>query len=96
MVSLVHTSFEIINNVINYHIAVAVRQGGATCHSDSYISLEGHDGYISNNYDSLTVGMPTTCPWRIEADSGQHINITIINFLHDNQPTHAQPYEYVD
>ena len=81
---------------LNISISVAVPKSSQHCQAESHMSLQGQDGYISNNYDALTAGTPDTCPWILEADPGQHINITLITFLHHTQPVHTNSYGYVD
>ena len=73
-------------------ISVAVPKEDASCQVGSYIPLPGPDGYISSNYDAWTMGMPKSCSWQLQADPGQHINITFINFQHYNQPTKPSGY----
>jgi len=49
------------------------------CHAGHAISLPGPHGFISSKITAETNAGSITCPWRVEAAPGQHINITLIN-----------------
>ena len=66
-----------------YSSVVASPTKDETCERGNSVALSGPDGYIG----SQAINDPGTlmCTWRIEAEPGQRINITLINFYHDEE-----------
>ena len=69
---------------IVYHsifVSVAVPQDGETCQSGKAINLPAPDGYLSGNIiGNIGSSESVRCEWRLEAEPGQHVSITIFNF----------------
>ena len=53
---------------------------GQSCKSSSYVLPEALSGYISNFVTLETSKGSADCPWMIQAEHGQQINITLIDF----------------
>ena len=65
-----------------YSFAVAEHKGAETCQPGKYVELPGPSGYISSQ--SLHATGSWMCPWRLEAEPGQRINITLFDFQPDD------------
>ena len=64
-----------------YMLTVSRREKDSNCHAGEAKSLPGPDGFISSHIKQETGEGSITCPLRVEAAPGQHINITLFNFL---------------
>ena len=62
------------------------------CQPGDFVSLPGHDGYISSNTAQISGNGRQGCPWRIQAEPGQWINITLITFNHPDDLTEDSNY----
>ena len=62
------------------------------CQDGQTFPLSKPDGYISSHITWDSGAGSTLCPWRLEAEQGQVVNVTLINFLHNNDLTTGHNY----
>ena len=61
-------------------VSVATTADDYPCTKKSFIKLKAASGYITTDLAHRKGWGSITCPWRVEAQPGQSISITLINF----------------
>ena len=69
--------------------SVVKRLPGQTCDEREPLELSGPDGYISSQH------LAGPCSWRLEAEPGQHISVTIYNFQHADEQIDQREHGYL-
>ena len=77
--------------LMNVIVAVA-KPGQGTCQQGESLVLSGSEGYISSDVTRKTRAGSTMCPWRLEAEPGQHFSVTLVNFHHDSNANSRDRY----
>ena len=84
---------KILLRVILFNSTVATPNENVRCQQGQPLILSSLHGYItSHNTQNMGAGS-ISCPWRLEAEQGQVVNITLIHFL-NQEDVNGKSYGY--
>lgn len=70
------------------YVAVATAESG-TCQGQDHVVLKSPSGYLANIVTEETRCGGDSAPWRIDAQPGQRINLTLYDFSHHEAARHS-------